>query len=317
MSSVICHGCTYGNTASSRVCVMCFTPLVYEQTQLSQQTIACTACTYLNPLHSSACSMCHTPLISFPSTSTQQTQSSILSYPGPVIPLNTLQDHERSNHNRGCSRSPSTCMCGRVGWIWSARPEYARIQAKNSGKWMLFPPNDKVDEVWNKVRETLALGKLGLLVKVAPVHSSRDAHLICVYIPDYNDTRDVMRVLLSLRDAGLCWGQINFKTDDATLSGQYTSSSSFQTPQFAQQLISQKGRVVSMYCSPKPENPSNPSSSEEQSTGSSGQPLFSQRVLLVKNNIPENGKLVKKILAFREAVGDTKQAEEVSVCTKH
>jgi len=67
---------------------------------------------------------------------------------------------------------------------------------------------------------------LGFGAKVAPLSRERDgAHLICVYTTDHQDVRDVFRVLVVLLRNRLANYRIHYKTDDATLSGVYSSDS--------------------------------------------------------------------------------------------
>lgn len=70
-----------------------------------------------------------------------------------------------------------------------------------SGKWMLFPPVEDIDNVWRAVCQAVDAGRLGPCAKVATNggegRSERDAHLrlVCVYTRDFSDERDVRRVL--------------------------------------------------------------------------------------------------------------------------
>ena len=74
-----------------------------------------------------------------------------------------------------------------------------------TGKWMLFPPPDQVDEVWATVAGATTSGQLGVGAKVAtrdPDSLGRD-RLIAVYTKDYRDIKDVQRVLSKLINLGL------------------------------------------------------------------------------------------------------------------
>ena len=78
-----------------------------------------------------------------------------------------------------------------------------------SGKWMLFPPERKVDEIWAAVAGATAKGNLGIQAKVAAKDESSDnghqswGRLICVYTKDFADKEDIRRVLVKLVDMGL------------------------------------------------------------------------------------------------------------------
>lgn len=66
----------------------------------------------------------------------------------------------------------------------------AKAHGVMSGKWMLFPHAGYVDEVWRKVVEGTAQGKLGIGAKVASKGSSEAkdrSRLICVCTRDFTD----------------------------------------------------------------------------------------------------------------------------------
>lgn len=95
----------------------------------------------------------------------------------------------------------------------------ARETGVTSGKWMLFPPADKVDSVWQTVVTALDEGKLGNTAKVATDDGSRQARLICVYTDDFGDKEDVKRVLRALAEKELVnaeWRPIYYKCDAYT-----------------------------------------------------------------------------------------------------
>ena len=73
----------------------------------------------------------------------------------------------------------------------------AREKGIKSGKWMLFPSTDKVNEVWALVANAVAEGELGHAAKVAVDDGGGDdkARLICAYTEDYANKEDVKRVL--------------------------------------------------------------------------------------------------------------------------
>ncbi|KAK4155664.1 hypothetical protein C8A00DRAFT_31507 [Chaetomidium leptoderma] len=73
-----------------------------------------------------------------------------------------------------------------------------------SGKWMLFPRVDDVNEVWRTVCEGVDANRLGTGAKVSTLGQEGDpVRLICVYTKDFTDVEDVRRVLLALVDMGL------------------------------------------------------------------------------------------------------------------
>lgn len=176
--------------------------------------------------------------------------------------VSSLVDREALSHEPGCSKQPSTCVCRGVFWIWAKRSDVsssaaARADGRNmSGKWMLFPKSDDVDDAWRRVCELLAEGKLGDTAKVAPkraVNPGQGTHLICVYTSDWSDVADVFRVLCTLRDelrfAATC--NLNYKTDEATHTAQYSNPESAIRAGFEEVATpNHRHYRVSLYASP-------------------------------------------------------------------
>lgn len=73
-----------------------------------------------------------------------------------------------------------------------------------TGKWMIFPGPEEVNEVWHVVAKATANNQLGISSKVAPDSGDdRKGRLVCIYTEDFRDMDDVRRVLLKLKDLGL------------------------------------------------------------------------------------------------------------------
>ena len=109
------------------------------------------------------------------------------------------------------------------------------------GKWLIFVPHDGVDEVWEKIRQSTETGRLGIAAKVStsrPSGYKSSDHVICVYTYDFRDKANVGEVLKRLREIGIT-GKLYYKSDQATLSGVYTTEGPF---------TKKKGRA-SVYCS--------------------------------------------------------------------
>ena len=87
----------------------------------------------------------------------------------------------------------------------------ARDKGIKSGKWMLFPLPDKVNELWALVAYAVAASELGHAAKVATDDGSgnESARLICVYTEDYADKEDILRVLKKLIALGLVSGLVS------------------------------------------------------------------------------------------------------------
>jgi hypothetical protein len=137
--------------------------------------------------------------------------------------------------------TPTTCTSAL--WI------YARSSAQGCyedgrtfvGKWLVFVPCENVDKVWSRIARATEHDLLGISAKVSTaVPNGYDAsrHLICVYTNDFRQKDDVARVLNALREIGII-GKLYYKTDEATLSGLYSSNGPF---------TKKKGRA-SLYCS--------------------------------------------------------------------
>jgi hypothetical protein len=94
-----------------------------------------------------------------------------------------------------------------------------------TGKWMLFPEPECVDEIWAKIAIATANGELGIGAKVETRVQGKKDRLVCVYTSDFRDKDDVARVLNRLGELELVrpsGKQIYYK------SGQLGNSSSFQ-----------------------------------------------------------------------------------------
>ncbi|MCJ1358121.1 MAG: hypothetical protein MMC33_008119 [Icmadophila ericetorum] len=101
----------------------------------------------------------------------------------------------------------------------------AKARKCTSGKWMLFPMPDTVNEVWGVIATETAVGRLGSAAKVAADDgqmSDRLNRLVCIYTEDFTDKRDVKRVLERLVDVGLTTrkgAEIYYKCDAYTHLG--------------------------------------------------------------------------------------------------
>lgn len=101
------------------------------------------------------------------------------------------------------------------------------------GKWLLFVGVSNIDDAWELVRAETEAGRLGIAAKASTARQNPNARpgsgkLICVYTRDYRDSADVGRVLARLREIGFK-GRLSYKTDQATLAGQYGRGTSIYT----------------------------------------------------------------------------------------
>ncbi|KAJ5703824.1 hypothetical protein N7493_010962 [Penicillium malachiteum] len=76
----------------------------------------------------------------------------------------------------------------------------ARETGITAGKWMLFPSDDRVDEVWRMLVLALEKGDVCADAKVSTndEQSNGQARLICIYTEDFADKEDVKKVLQML-----------------------------------------------------------------------------------------------------------------------
>lgn len=94
-----------------------------------------------------------------------------------------------------------------------------------SGKWLIFVPLERIDEVWDRIRTAIEEGRLGDSAKVATAKANPNAadpgkKVICVYTFDWKDKEDVMRIRSELRRLGIVW-KIPYKADEDTFAGKY------------------------------------------------------------------------------------------------
>ena len=119
---------------------------------------------------------------------------------------------------------PSETM--EVYWIRAIRKKGKYPQGSfRRGKWLIFTPKEKIDEVWREIKRATEEGDLGGSSKVAtakpsPLSKNKDEFVICVYTYDWTDVADVRRVRQELRNIGITQ-KIAYKTDEDTYIGKY------------------------------------------------------------------------------------------------
>jgi hypothetical protein len=114
-----------------------------------------------------------------------------------------------------------------IYWIVQDAPDFRSedMDDEKAGKWLIFLPDDRVDELWRKVRNATAAGELGISAKVStskPNPESRDERkVIYVYTRDWADEANVMRVRERLREMGVI-ERIGYKRNIETFRGEYS-----------------------------------------------------------------------------------------------
>jgi hypothetical protein len=97
-------------------------------------------------------------------------------------------------HRADCSLQPSDCNCTNVSWI-AALPQV--VTSVHRGKWKVFLRNKNVNRIWENAKTLLTENKLGNGAEVTRV--GKRFLLMCLYTYDFEDVRDVFRVLVSIR----------------------------------------------------------------------------------------------------------------------
>lgn len=113
-----------------------------------------------------------------------------------------------------------------VYWITARRKigKYPRGSFRK-GKWLIFTPQEKIDDVWLEIKRATEEGELGSSSKVAtakpsPLSKNKDEFVICVYTYDWTDATDVRRIRQRLRELGVTQ-KIAYKSDEDTHTGKY------------------------------------------------------------------------------------------------
>ncbi len=113
-------------------------------------------------------------------------------------------------------------------WIFAERKQGTYpLHSKNGGKWLIFVPTGRIDNVWSKIKLATEAGRLGKISKVAtakdnPNATNSSTKVICVYTHDWTDEEDVMRIRQELRHLGIT-RKIPYKADEDTDSGKYAN----------------------------------------------------------------------------------------------
>ncbi len=113
-------------------------------------------------------------------------------------------------------------------WLFAERKvgQYSE-HTEHGGKWLIFVPVEKIDEVWARIKLAIEEGRLGDRAKVATARpnanaASPDKRVICVYTYRWTDEKDVRRIRQALRELGITW-KIPYKADEDTYSGRYVN----------------------------------------------------------------------------------------------
>jgi hypothetical protein len=91
-----------------------------------------------------------------------------------------------------------------------------------SGKWLVERPAETVDEIWERVVEDVAAGRLWdakVTTRAGREAFGETAHAVLVFTPNYFDRDDVDRVRRRLREVHGVTEEIRYRPDVYTLDG--------------------------------------------------------------------------------------------------
>ena len=124
-------------------------------------------------------------------------------------------------------------------WLFAERKSgtYPASTA-NCGKWLIFIRRSEIDAWWTKIRAATEQGRFGNSAKVStlkskPNVSDPNEHVICVYIYDWIDEKDVRRVRRALGELGVDW-EIKYKTDQDTNAGLYAANGNSRISKYSE-----------------------------------------------------------------------------------
>ena len=102
-------------------------------------------------------------------------------------------------------------------WLHSWPTE--RVLTDNeAGKWMMFMSRQYVDDTWKNVKAGTKRGELGCYAKVSTARQLGRVHVLSVYIEDYRNREEAVKLRERLRTMGFN-RKIYFKRDSMTEAG--------------------------------------------------------------------------------------------------
>ncbi len=114
---------------------------------------------------------------------------------------------------------PSTTQ--HLPWLFQVAPGRLFESTGQSGKWCVYRTTDGIDTAWRVVR-ALVTNDILLAAKVSTRQAvdsgGHGQHVICVYTPDSQDWKEVLRVREVLRAAGF-EGRLQYRRDADTMAG--------------------------------------------------------------------------------------------------
>ena len=111
--------------------------------------------------------------------------------------------------------SPEEELDKKVNWIYAKQIEnpYKELDRNKIGKWMLFIPEEHIHDIWCKICDGVKSKNIWE-AKVNPKAHLKDDYVIIVYTYNFEDRKDVKRVLDYLTKNNLTLNKtIYYKTD--------------------------------------------------------------------------------------------------------
>lgn len=113
-------------------------------------------------------------------------------------------------------------------WVWAHAPNATPPDPDKNGKWMIRIYNENIDAIWDKIRAATEAGEFPTAKAGAGEGGPTGIGMIFVYVRDSHNPTEVKTTLVALRQLGITH-RLNYKTDKATLEGNYGTGVSLYT----------------------------------------------------------------------------------------
>lgn len=129
----------------------------------------------------------------------------------------------KGSYNSSSELPPSQVDISKCYWISASNRNHGFAQYNREGKWLIFVTRDKVDEMWEKVKQGIKEQALWH-AKVSAKNPDKRDHVIIVYTYDYQDRADIIATLDYLqKNVIAATSTIYYKTDAQTSANLYAS----------------------------------------------------------------------------------------------
>lgn len=106
-------------------------------------------------------------------------------------------------------------------WHYAWAPPALRATTPRVGKWLLFIPDEALDEAWERIEAAVVAGRLGPAAKTRTASQGppgESLKVICIYTRDADATADRERIRRAVAALGFTQ-ELVYKTDEETLLG--------------------------------------------------------------------------------------------------